>query len=66
MSRAYLMKSHTIRKYPEYFICLMMPISYSSRDWYSCSGVRSTPRSSSCRTAVSIRFFKPARQTSSK
>ena len=34
------MKSQTMRKYPEYFICLMMPISKFSRDSYSWTGVR--------------------------
>ena len=66
LSRAYLMKSQTMRKYPEYFICLMMPISKFRRDSYSWVGERRTPRNSSCRTAVSSRFFKPSRQTSSK
>jgi len=51
---------------PEYFICLMIPISNSSRAWYSSGFFRSTPRSSSCLIEVSSRLRKPARETSSK
>ena len=36
-SRAYRMKSQVIRKYPGYFICLIIAISYERRASYSAS-----------------------------
>ena len=52
------MKSQTIRKYPGYFICLIISISYDSRRSYSSIVWRSAPVAASCCSRGS-RSLKP-------
>ena len=59
------MKSHTMRKYPGYFICLIMSISYERRRSYSSIVCRSEADAASCFSRGS-RSLNPWRTTCSK
>ena len=64
-SRAWRMKSQTIRKYPGYFIRLIISISYESARSYSSTVWRSVPAAASCCSRIN-RCLNPSRATCSK